>query len=67
VKGTAFIRAVFPGSSAVLSGSYQGMPSGMPQPRDPQVRLQPLVAHGQGQRLKPLPSRAMDGIAEATP
>jgi hypothetical protein len=27
-----------------LTDSYQGMPSGMPQPHDPQVRLQPLLA-----------------------
>lgn len=53
--------------------SYQGMPS------DPalsevegraaaaQIGLQPLVEQWQGQRLKPLTSCAMGGIAEAMP
>jgi hypothetical protein len=48
-----------------LRDSYQGMPSGMPQPHDPQVRLQPLLAYGQGRRLKPVATSAVDGIAEA--
>ncbi|SPF47115.1 hypothetical protein SBA1_710026 [Candidatus Sulfotelmatobacter kueseliae] len=37
------------------------------QPRDPQVRLQPLGMHGQSQRLKPLASSATGGIAKAMP
>jgi len=40
------------------------MPSGIPQPHHPEVRLQPLLAYGQGQRLKPLASRSVDGIAK---
>jgi len=43
------------------------MTAGHAVARAPQVRLQPLGAHGQDQRLKPLASRAMNGIAQAMP